>query len=139
VLLSRASPRALKENPASAIYNMRQFKNNFYEEPNDRAFARANFSRVYSVRKNGVRGGGSSSGSNSMVFLTVIAALAVLVLGVLTLALGARVSEFDYKISEQEQSVSELAQKRAELILENAKNSSYSAVRSSELADTMTP
>ena len=119
---------------------MRTFKNNFYEEPETRSFARANFSRVYSVRANGVRGGGAvDEPRNNMVFLTVIAVLAVLVLGVISLALGARASEFDYKISEQEQLVTELSQKRAELVLDNAKSSSFNAVQNSDLAHMMTP
>jgi hypothetical protein len=119
---------------------MRTFRNNFYEEPETESFARTNFSRVYSVRANGVRGGGTvDEPRNNMVFLTVIAVLAVLILGVLSLVLGARVSEFDYKISEQEQVVTELAQKRAELVLENAKSSSYSSVQGSDLARSMTP
>jgi hypothetical protein len=119
---------------------MRTFHNNFYEEPENRSFARTNFQRVYSVRANGVRGGGAvDEPRNNMVFLTIIAVLAVLVLGVLSLALGARVSEFDYKISEQEQVVTELAQKRAELVLDNAKASSYNSVQNSDIAKTMTP
>jgi len=119
---------------------MRTFRNNFYEETATESFARANFSRVYSVRRNGVRGGGTvDEPHNNMVFLTVIAVLAVLILGVLSLALGAKVSEFDYKISEQEQVTTELASKRAELVLQNAKDSSYNAVQNSDLANSMTP
>ncbi len=108
---------------------MRTFKNNFYQEPETRSFARSNFSRVYSVRTNGVRGGGvAEAPRRPMVFLTIIAVLAVLVLGVLTLTQGAKVSEFDYRISEQETIVSELSEERAELVLENAKKSSLSSV-----------
>ncbi|MDR0979802.1 MAG: hypothetical protein LBM12_01450 [Candidatus Nomurabacteria bacterium] len=117
---------------------MRTFHNNFYEEPENRSFARTNFSRVYSVRS-GVRGGGVlDTPRNNLAIMTTVAAVAVLVLCVLTLALGARVSSFDYQISEQEQAVSELNQKRAELVLKNAKTASYNNVQNSNLAQAMT-
>jgi len=117
---------------------MRTFTNNFYQERDTRDFARTNFSRVYGVGRNGVRGGGAvAEPKNNMIFLSVIAVLAVLVLGVFSLVLGAQVSKFDYEISEQEQVISDLTQRRAELVLENARSASLNAVHNSELANYM--
>lgn|GEM_PF-2744579 len=118
---------------------MRTFKNNFYRESDSRDFARTNFSRAYGVGKNGVRGGGAAivEPQNNMIFLSVIAVGAVLILGVFSLVLGAQVSKFDYEISEQEQVINELTQRRAELVLENARSTSLSTINSSDLANHM--